>query len=838
MNWKKLASLALAAALALSLAVPALGIENDHGPVEGPNSTYIPTVEEAQAYVTAKGWMTGTDKGFEPGGEVTRATMYELLWKMEGSPIVEAPTEHLLQMSESLNGILDTWYTNSARWAYREALTTGVEGGRYEGDRVITKAEVLTVLYRYMKDYKKLDVSVEEGWSLEVFADADKIQAWATDAMMWAWLSGVGCQNDSDPTIDPEAAVKRAELAQMLTAMGSIMEEQTRPYTVETVSYESDGRTVPAIVTMPKNVQSKVPAVVLAHGHGGSKDENVGFGGVAAALAVQGIASIRMDFPGCGDSTASFHDNTMTNMIADTLAGVDYLTANYEVDADKLGILGYSMGGRIASEIVGTGTNPFAAVVLLSAANGTAQELAPNMFGDAKTYDDLKATAKKDGFAAFTNVYNTTLELSKEWFEDMEAGKPLTSLAKFEGPVLVLHGDKDTMITDEMNQDNLKACKNGREIVVADADHGYGFYSDQSDVTAAVEGAVAGFFSDTLLGGVSGTVNAVSKYGNIGTDIPAQVFAGAGYEVGDILKITVGEQTIEAPFGTGYSNVDTGSVIALTDTATNTVATAINMGNFAGTYGAAVGTPITYAMGEKAGYLEEYEIRNIDALRTNVREDYESDEVFANFRAVTMGDIAAGKLYRGSSPVNPELGRNTYVDAFLKANNVKTVIDLADSEEEYAGYEGVAASYAYTTNTVKLDMGVDFAAEDFAAKLKTGLEFMIANEGPYFVHCNEGKDRCGFVTMVLEMLMGGKADEIVDDYMLSYENYYGVEHESDRWNRIATSNVVANLLKLTGAEDQAALDKADLVKAAETYLTETVGLTAEQVASLKDVLSK
>ena len=67
-------------------------------------------------------------------------------------------------------------------------------------------------------------------------------------------------------------------------------------------------------------------------------------------------------------------------------------------------------------------------------------------------------------------------------------------------------------------------------------------------------------------------------------------------------------------------------------------------------------------MAEKAGYLEEYEIRNIDSLRTNERDDYASDEVFANFRPVVMGDILAGILYRSSSPVNPELGRNSYAD--------------------------------------------------------------------------------------------------------------------------------------------------------------------------------
>lgn len=108
------------------------------------------------------------------------------------------------------------------------------------------------------------------------------------------------------------------------------------------------------------------------------------------------------------------------------------------------------------------------------------------------------------------------------------------------------------------------------------------------------------------------------------------------------------------------------------------------------------------------------------------------------------GDIAEGVLFRSSSPVNPELGRNTYADALVEKAGVKTAINLADSQEELAAYEGYADSYYATLNVVALDMGVDFAAEDFNAKLKTGLEFLIANEGPYVIHCNEGKDRAGF----------------------------------------------------------------------------------------------
>ncbi len=202
-----------------------------------------------------------------------------------------------------------------------------------------------------------------------------------------------------------------------------------------------------------------------------------------------------------------------------------------------------------------------------------------------------------------------------------------------------------------------------------------------------------------------------------------------------------------------------------------------------------------------------------------------------------MGDIAEGVLYRSSSPVNPELGRNTYADDLAEVAGIQTVLNLADSQETMEAYEGYAESYYATLNVIPLDMGVDFAAEDFAAKLKTGLEYLLANEGPYLIHCNEGKDRAGFVSALLEALMGASLDEIVADYMTSYENYYHVEEGSEQYDRIAESNIMASLRMIAGLEAGADLSGTDLRAAAVGYLTETVGLSAQQVEDLQAVLS-
>lgn len=265
----------------------------------------------------------------------------------------------------------------------------------------------------------------------------------------------------------------------------------------EKVSIEANGRLIPAVVTLPEG-EGPFPAVVLNHGHGGSKDENVGFIGVADALAEAGIASIRMDFPGCGESTESFKLNTLTNMEADSDAAKDYLVANYPVDGERLGILGYSMGGLIAAEITERDDNPYKAVALLAGALVKIEELAPNLFGDIAVYDALRSEAMENGYATFTNIYETTLDLSKEWFLDLEASDGIKSISGYEGDVLIVYGDKDTMVPDYMNQAIIDVLEDAEVVVVPGADHGYGFYSDQPDVTALVEGSIAGFFKASL----------------------------------------------------------------------------------------------------------------------------------------------------------------------------------------------------------------------------------------------------------------------------------------------------------------------------------------------------
>ena len=121
--------------------------------------------------------------------------------------------------------------------------------------------------------------------------------------------------------------------------------------TVTEVTVMNGARAVPATVVVPDGA-GPFPAVVMNHGHGGGRQEGGGFAKLAKALADAGIMTIRMDFPGTGDSKEPFTEGYLSNMISDSNASLVFMLANFPADPTKrLGILGYSMGGRIALTI-------------------------------------------------------------------------------------------------------------------------------------------------------------------------------------------------------------------------------------------------------------------------------------------------------------------------------------------------------------------------------------------------------------------------------------------------------------------------------------------------------
>lgn len=262
---------------------------------------------------------------------------------------------------------------------------------------------------------------------------------------------------------------------------------------------ESRGIQIPATWVLPDPLTAPVPWVIMAHGHGGSRDEAGGFRRLAEALALRGIASIRMDFAGCGDSHESLLENNLNSMLADWRAARDFAAAQTEVLSDSMGLLGYSMGARVS--LLATEDYPAVRAMVLWAP--IARDGASDMFaffdGEA-AFVQYREVAEQSGTVDITTPWNTPQQLSLQWFQQLEDSRPETSLAAFHGALLVLHGSEDEIVPPTVSLELL--ARTGRPadelLVLPGASHGLGFYDASEPVAREVLEATVEFFSRIL----------------------------------------------------------------------------------------------------------------------------------------------------------------------------------------------------------------------------------------------------------------------------------------------------------------------------------------------------
>lgn len=232
----------------------------------------------------------------------------------------------------------------------------------------------------------------------------------------------------------------------------------------------------------------------------------------------------------------------------------------------------------------------------------------------------------------------------------------------------------------------------------------------------------------------------------------------------------------------------------------------------------------TVRLHEKAKYLAIQGARDIHYY--DERERYESDTIFANFRSIHMGKIKENILYRSASPCDNSHQRAHYVDALISHASINGILDLADDEDKIEGYlekDDFGSPYflsLYENGKVfPIALSMNYLSEVYGEKIAQGFIMLESVEGPYLIHCTEGKDRTGFVCMLVEALCGASYQEIADDYMLTYDNYYGInkEKESDKYQIILEQNLDA-MIRTVVNDDKVDFKTADLSVYARAYL--------------------
>ena len=154
-----------------------------------------------------KSVMKGTgDNTFEPMTSTTRAMLVTMLWRMEGSPVVN----YQMSFKDVPDG---EWYTEAIRWAASTGIVNGYDEETFGTNENVTREQLATILYR---SAKAKGSGFTGGWAFPLpFDDADQVSDWADEAMHWMVMTGV-MNGVSAAELSPKSDAVRAQVATML----------------------------------------------------------------------------------------------------------------------------------------------------------------------------------------------------------------------------------------------------------------------------------------------------------------------------------------------------------------------------------------------------------------------------------------------------------------------------------------------------------------------------------------------------------------------------------------------------------------------------------------------
>ncbi len=333
------------------------------------------------------------------------------------------------------------------------------------------------------------------------------------------------------------------------------------------------------------------------------------------------------------------------------------------------------------------------------------------------------------------------------------------------------------------------------------------------------------------------------EFGGVYADISIDDFNALGFAYGDSVDVSFsnGYKLEGIPYYNGYY-VMPGEPLLIAYHGYPYIKVCINNG--ADLWGVAdldEDDTATVTLSEKAAFLNIQEARDIHY--EDERSGFPSDEVFANFRSVKTSGIADGMLCRSASPCDNQHNRAPYVDSLIEKAGVRFIVDLADNEDRIKGYissEEFSSLYFLSLyeegNVIPLALNMNFSSDEFRSKIVSGCIAMTEHEGPYLVHCTEGKDRTGFVCMLLEALCGATYGEIVDDYMITFDNYYQISktNEKEKYD-VTVEEVLDPMIRCVVGDDAADITTADLSGYAASFL-KAGGMNDEQITALKNAL--
>lgn len=210
---------------------------------------------------------------------------------------------------------------------------------------------------------------------------------------------------------------------------------------------------IPTTIISPKNYNTKMPVVFFYHGWSSSRDKHFNLG---TLLGCNGYLVVIPDSINHGERGIIDHNDmqtglaqfwpTVVNSLKEFPALLEYIKNNYDINENKIGVAGHSMGGMITSGILAHNPIVSAAVIL----NGS------GAWADA-TLDLLGSH------------YEEQKEVIDKGLTELQPIIPLNNIEKFiDTPTLILHGENDKIVpihSSKIFYDALKEKYNDKNLV-------------------------------------------------------------------------------------------------------------------------------------------------------------------------------------------------------------------------------------------------------------------------------------------------------------------------------------------------------------------------------------
>ena len=241
------------------------------------------------------------------------------------------------------------------------------------------------------------------------------------------------------------------------------------PYTTEEVSFANGDAVLKGTLVLPEGYGRKTPVLIMVTGSGlQNRDEEIyehkPFAVIADALARAGIATLRYDDRGFGESTGDLVNCTTEDLKADALAGIGLLRERF----DKVGVIGHSEGGTIALMLAAENKADFIVSLAGMVVSGKETLLWQNLVSLATAgipaetidsyckaletvFDASTAGMPLPSTSQFDNLSAVMRQLSMPYLKHFVTLDVRPLLGGIHCPVLALNGTKDMQVDADSN---------------------------------------------------------------------------------------------------------------------------------------------------------------------------------------------------------------------------------------------------------------------------------------------------------------------------------------------------------------------------------------------------